>query len=71
MKPKTKKFLLGLGMALLTGNFAQAQTGLQNVIVEKYYRSTAADTVGQSVNGILPVGSVTYRVYLDMKKVMY
>lgn len=38
--------------------------GLEDVIVEKYYVSDAADAAGSS--GILPVGSVTYRVYIDL-----
>lgn len=63
---KTKKIIAGLGIALLGANFAHAQNGLNGIIVEKYYRSTAADTVGQGTTGVLPVGSVTYRVYADM-----
>ncbi len=59
---KTKKILLGFGLALL-GTFAHAQ-GLENVIVEKYYVSNAADAAGTI--GTLPVGSVTYRIYADM-----
>jgi hypothetical protein len=38
--------------------------GLEDVIVEKYYVSDASDAAGSS--GILPVGSVTYRVYIDL-----
>ncbi len=60
---KTKKILLGLGFALL-GSFAQAQNGLESVIVEKYYVSNAADAAGSV--GLLPTGSVTYRIYADM-----
>ena len=60
---KTKNILLGLGLALL-GTFAQAQNGLESVIVEKYYVSNAADAAGSV--GLLPAGSVTYRVYADM-----
>ena len=40
--------------------------GLENVIVEKYYISEANDTTVNSVGGVLPVGSVTYRIFLDM-----
>lgn len=39
--------------------------GLEGIIVEKYYVSDAADSIGSS--GILPVGSVTYRIYVDMQ----
>ena len=60
---KTKKILLGLGLALL-GGFSYAQNGLENIIVEKYYVSNAADAAGTV--GVLPTGSVTYRIYADM-----
>lgn len=40
--------------------------GLENVVVEKYYISDANDATANSLGGVLPVGSVTYRVYLDM-----
>jgi hypothetical protein len=66
MKNKfTRNALVGLTL-LLTAAFANAQTGLQNIIVEKYYVSNAADA-GASI-GILPVGSVTYRIFVDMKQ---
>jgi hypothetical protein len=58
-----KKILSGL-LLLLTGTFVNAQNGLENIIVEKYYVSNAGDAAGSI--GILPVGSVTYRVYADM-----
>jgi hypothetical protein len=62
-----KKIILSLGLSVL-GTLSYSQ-GLDSIIVEKYYSSTAADTVGQSANGtgILPIGSVTYRVYADMQ----
>lgn len=43
--------------------FTAAQ-GLENIIVEKYYVSDANDASGSS--GVLPVGSVTYRVFADL-----
>jgi hypothetical protein len=63
MKKTTKKLFLGLGLSLL-GTVANAQDGLEKIIVEKYYISTAADSIGSQ--GTLPVGSITYRVYADM-----
>lgn len=51
---------------LLAGGLAQAQNGLENVIVEKYYISDANDTTVNSIGGVLPIGSVTYRIYVDM-----
>lgn len=58
-----KKFLLGAAI-LASGVVAHAQNGLENVIIEKYYVSNAADSIGSV--GILPVGSVTYRIYADL-----
>jgi hypothetical protein len=63
MKKTTKKIFLGLGLSLL-GTATHAQDGLEKIIVEKYYISTVADSIGSQ--GTLPVGSVTYRVYADM-----
>ncbi|MEO8150813.1 MAG: T9SS type A sorting domain-containing protein [Bacteroidia bacterium] len=61
-----KKIILGLCF-LLTGAIALAQNGLEGIIVEKYYVSNAADSVGANGFGDnLPVGSVTYRIYVDM-----
>lgn len=39
---------------------------LENIIVEKYYVSDSTD-YKDSAGGVLPVGSVTYRIYIDMK----
>ncbi len=62
-----KKILLGV-VLLLSGILAKAQNGLENIIVEKYYVSNAADSVGAATNGSgnLPAGSVTYRLFADM-----
>jgi len=68
MKTKTKKILLGMGLALL-GNFATHAQGLQNIIVERYYQTDAADAANALSNGAsttLTPGSVVYRVYVDM-----
>jgi hypothetical protein len=43
-----------------------SQNGLERIIVEKYYISDDNDASQNSVGGVLPVGSVTYRVYVDM-----
>jgi hypothetical protein len=57
-------------LALLSAfSLTKAQTGLQGIVVEKYYSSTAADSVNADANGsVTPLrkGSVTYRVYVDM-----
>ena len=53
---------------LLTGLFAKAQNGLENIVVEKYYVATTQDSIDAAANGsgVLRVGSVTYRVFADM-----
>ena len=40
--------------------------GLEGIVVEKYYISNANDQSVNSTGGVLPVGSVTYRVYADL-----
>ncbi|HET6224699.1 MAG TPA: Ig-like domain-containing protein [Bacteroidia bacterium] len=64
-----KKILLfGLGLTLFSKVEAQISAPepqwLENIIVEKYYVSTAADSIKSE--GKLPVGSATYRVFVDM-----
>jgi len=58
-----KKIILGLGLGLVA-SFSQAQTMLQNVLVEKYHVATAAEAAAHTG---LVAGAVTYRVYVDMK----
>ena len=67
MKTKLKKIMLGASLALL-GNFAaNAQVGLEGIVVEKYYQSNAADAVIATAAGTtLNPGSVTYRVFVDL-----
>jgi hypothetical protein len=43
-----------------------AQIGLEGLVVEKYYKSSMNDTTVNDLGGILPVGSITYRFYLDL-----
>lgn len=64
-----KQYVLIAGL-ILTGYLSlQAQSGLEKIIVEKYYISTADDTLGADANGYLPIGSVTYRIFADLKPV--
>lgn len=58
-----KKIVLNVCLILMC-SIAFAQNGLENIIVEKYYISNAADSIGSI--GVLPVGSTTYRIYADM-----
>jgi Secretion system C-terminal sorting domain len=60
------KTTLLFGLAILSSFIMKAQNGLEGIIVEKYYISDANDTLANSTDGKLPVGSVTYRVYADM-----
>ncbi len=65
---KTNNLKLTIGLFLASLGYAQAQNGLENVVVEKYYVANAADAAAANTSGagVLPVGSVTYRVYADM-----
>jgi hypothetical protein len=60
---KTNKFLMTL-CAAAACTFAGAQ-GLEDVIVEKYYVANASDAADPDA-GDLAVGTVTYRIYIDM-----
>ena len=70
---KIKSILAGLCL-LLTGTLANAQNGLENIVIEKYYVSNAADQASANsdlsgagyTTGTLPVGSVTWRIYADL-----
>lgn len=62
---KMKQIILTLSL-IIYGLVANAQNGLENIIVEKYYISDANDVSADSTEGILPIGSVTYRIYVDM-----
>ena len=44
-------------------SFAQ---GLEGIAVEKYYISNANDASVNGAGGVLPVGSVTYRIFADL-----
>jgi len=61
-----KKALVFAGIFLTTLIRLQAQNGLEHIQVEKFYISDANDTVANIDGGVLPLGSVTYRVYADM-----
>ncbi|MEO8759405.1 MAG: hypothetical protein ABI448_00840 [Bacteroidia bacterium] len=41
-------------------------TSLEGIIIEKYYESTKEDSK-DTIGGILPEGSITYRIYVEMK----
>jgi hypothetical protein len=58
-----KTFLITLFFACFTWYNASAQ--LEKVIVEKYYVSDSNDFTDTS-GGIVPIGSTTYRIYIDL-----
>jgi hypothetical protein len=63
-----KKSYIFYLLASFLYHFSSAQPlgGLENIIVEKFYISEPNDTLANADGGILPVGSVTYRIYVDM-----
>lgn len=63
-----KKIIFGACLLFLSAFSARSQ-GLDSVIIEKYYVSNAADSVGSAAAsaGWLPVNSTAYRVFVDMK----
>ena len=65
MKMAYKIPLFFFGFLVSLGGIAQ--DGLEGIIVEKFYVSTKADNAGKIYSGDLPKGSVTYRIYVDMK----
>lgn len=58
------KLIITCAFLLFLNVFSYAQNGLEKVIVEKYYISDEKDA--EAFGGKLPVGSVTYRVFVDM-----
>jgi hypothetical protein len=58
--------IIVLMILLLVGRCSFAQNGLEGIIVEKYYISNDADAQ-ITEGGYLKPGSVTYRIYVDMK----
>lgn len=61
-----KKIILGI--CLLFAMIALNAQGLQGLVVEKYYVSTLADSIGSAaLGGNLPTGSITWRFYADLQ----
>jgi len=59
-----KRIILIFNLVCLSGF---SQNGLENIIVEKYYVSNANDTSANYFAGKLPLGSTTYRIFVDLK----
>jgi len=44
------------------------RTALEGIIVERYYVSDTSNVLDKdTTGGVLPIGSITYRIYVDMK----
>lgn len=65
MRLKSMKNVITSLSLLLICFFANAQNGLENIIVEKYYIADANDAAADQ-RGNLKAGAVTYRIYADM-----
>lgn len=61
-----KLIITGTALFLLSA-FSKAQSGLDSVIVEKYYVSNLNDKTVDAIGGTLPINSITYRIFVDMK----
>lgn len=69
-----KKIISFCLLALAAAIPAAAQNGLENIVVEKFYVSNAADAANANTalsgagytTGTLPAGSVTWRIYADL-----
>jgi hypothetical protein len=59
-----KNLITTIFLSVLFTHFASAQ--LEKVIIEKYYVSDANDATDVDGGGV-PVGSTTYRIYVDLK----
>lgn len=59
-----KKILLALCLVFLSITAYSQPQGLQGVIVEKFHVATVADNAADPT---LPVGAITYRVFIDMQ----
>lgn len=54
---------------LLKSGHCLAQTGLEGIIIEKYYIAGPGDTLCPDSIGCVPTGSITYRIYADLAPV--
>jgi hypothetical protein len=61
-----KKTICFICLAIIAALTTRAQNGLEHVEVETFYISNANDTMANVDGGVLPVGSVTYRIFADM-----
>jgi hypothetical protein len=64
---KIYKLLFLISVFTLSYNHSFSQHGLEGIIVEKYYISTSEDNAHPELSGELTPGSITYRIYVDLK----
>ena len=50
-----------------SNKFVYSQDGLEGIILEKFYISTKDDNSKPELSGHLAPGSITYRIYVDLK----
>ena len=50
-----------------SNKFVYSQDGLEGIILEKFYISTKEDNSKPELSGHLAPGSITYRIYVDLK----
>lgn len=68
----THRFPTHLALCLfwiLTSLSSSGQTGLEGILVEKYYITGGGDSLCGDSTGCIPTGSTTYRIYVDMAPV--
>jgi hypothetical protein len=58
---------LFISLFIATSSLLNAQDGLEGIIVEKYYVSTSEDAKAKNKSGELSEGSITYRIFVDLK----
>jgi hypothetical protein len=58
---------LFLNLLILLPSLVFAQDGLEGIIVERYYVTNSNDGKAVNKSGALPEGSVTYRIFVDLK----
>jgi hypothetical protein len=58
---------LFLNLLFLIPTMVFAQDGLEGIIVERYYVTVENDGKAVNKSGELPAGSVTYRIFVDLK----
>ena len=67
MKSTLSGFFLIFSFFNTSYKFVYSQGGLEGIILEKFYISTKEDNSKPELSGHLAPGSITYRIYVDLK----